>query len=289
MRVNEIKKIMEQYDSRPTKSKGQNFLIDQNILKKIIAAADLAPGDVVVEIGPGLGVLTEELCRRAKKVVAVELDCKLADFLRHKFKDQHNVEIIQGDILKYQGKGLTPAERKNYKIVANLPYNITSQILYKFLPDEFPPRSLTLMTQKEVAERMAAGPGEMNLLALLVQFYTQPKICFSVSRSCFWPSPKVDSAVINLDLLTKKEGINTRRLFALFKFGFAMKRKKLVNNLWRGISGDRNIFTATEREKYSKDFMETVFAELNLDLNIRAERLSLIDWQNILKKLTVKE
>lgn len=291
MNLSETRDIVFSAGIHPRKFRGQNFLIDKNIIKKIIAAADLRSDDAVLEIGPGLGALTSWLAEAVGQVTAVEVDKIFYQLLIEKFGDNKKIKIINEDILKFDLSSFP--ERDNYKIVANLPYRITSPILFKFLRSDYPPRNLIIMAQKEVAERMTARPPRMNLLALLTRFYAQPKICFTVPRGCFWPRPKVDSAVVKLDLFAANEkkysAIDSAKLFALFKFGFAMKRKKLINNLWQGINRDELIFSAAERRKFSKDWLATVFRRLNLDTNIRAEELDLIAWQNILKNLTIEE
>ena len=207
-----IKNLCKELDIRPTKSKGQNFLIDGNILNKIVQAADLKKTDTVLEVGPGLGCLTMELAKRAGKVISVELDRKLAAYLREMIQEYNNVEIVEGDILKLGVRG--PANRAGrqgsgtayslfpvgYKIVANLPYNITSRFLRKFLTAENKPSEMVLMIQKEVAQRICAKAGDMSLLAVSVQYYGQPKIVDYVSKNCFWPSPEVDSAILRVKL-----------------------------------------------------------------------------------------
>lgn len=228
-----IKLLCATHGVRPSKSKGQNFLIDQNIVKKIISAADLSESDLVLEVGPGLGVLTGELIKSAKEVWAVELDKKIISFFRDNFKRQLSagkLKLIEGDVLQINLRKLG-LDDWTYKIVANLPYNITSQFFRQFL--EFGPRptEMTVMVQKEVALRMVAKPGEMSLLSLSVQFFSQSKILFYVPRSCFWPAPAVDSAIICLKLNKKLPLVDEKLFFRLARIGFSAKRKQLHNNL----------------------------------------------------------
>ncbi|MEK9129825.1 MAG: 16S rRNA (adenine(1518)-N(6)/adenine(1519)-N(6))-dimethyltransferase RsmA, partial [Patescibacteria group bacterium] len=188
-----IKFLCEKYGLHPQRQMGQNFLIDKNILNKIIQAADLKKDDIILEIGPGLGILTQELAKRVKKIIAVELDKKIAEILKYELKKINNLEIIQNNILKTQDLKCKIQNNK-YKIVANIPYNITSAILRKFLSEKPKPYEMILLIQKEVAKRIIAKPKEMSLLSVSVQFYGQPKIISIVSKNSFWPKPKVDSA-----------------------------------------------------------------------------------------------
>lgn len=227
-----VKLLCEKYGVFPQRQAGQNFLIDKNILNKIIKVAELKKDDVVLEIGPGFGVLTQELAKQVKKVIAVELDKRMAEALKEELKEFKNVEIINADILKTQSEKLK-IQNKNYKIVANIPYNITSAILRKFLSEELiRPNEMVLLVQKEVAERIIAKPGEMSLLSISVQFYSQPKIISKVSNNSFWPKPKVDSAIIKLKNIEQKidKEINEEDFFNLVRAGFSSRRKQLKNN-----------------------------------------------------------
>jgi len=219
-----IKQILKEYDAAPLKRLGQNFLINRGVLQKIVEAANLGREDIVLEIGPGLGQMTQELARRAKKVIAIEKDRKFVEILKETMKEYDNVEIIQGDILKigladtgltvtkpvsFRGNGYVTTERDRngprnrnrltpYKVIANLPYYITSPVIRKFLEEKNQPKEMLLMVQKEVAQRICASPPNMSLLSISVQFYAQPKIISYVSKDSFWPSPKVDSAILRL-------------------------------------------------------------------------------------------
>ncbi len=208
---------------------GQHFLTNPAIAKRIVDAADITKNDSVLEVGPGRGMLTQFLVEKAKKVIAVERDKKLASFLQEKFADKKNIEIIESDILKITSYELRVT---SYKVVANLPYYITSRFLRLFLENiKNKPQSMTLMVQKEVAERICAKPPQMNLLALSVQAFGRPKILFNVKKGSFSPPPEVDSALICIenisDAFFKKHGIPPEEFFKLPKKAFSQKRKML--------------------------------------------------------------
>ncbi len=258
----------------PTKL-GQNFLKDKNIVKKIIDSANLQPDDFVVEIGPGEGILTEELAKYAKKVLAIEIDPGLAEKLQKKLKNHKNVEIIKADILKINLPELVKKQKiknNSYKVIANLPYYITSPIIRLFLETGFPPKEMTLMVQKEVAERICRSAGKMSILAVSVQYYARPKLLFEVHKKAFSPVPRVDSAVIkiadisqNISLLTEN-----KQFFRLIKAGFCAKRKTLINNLSSSLHLDKKII----EEKLKK---------IDLKPTVRAQELSLKKWKELSK------
>lgn len=268
-----IKKICEEYNIHLSKKRGQNFLIDQNILDKIIKVAHLTKEDQVLEIGPGLGILTGELFKRAGRVVVVEIDKKLFQILKTKefnsfvFK---NLILLHKDILKVDlAKFFKDFE---YKVVANIPYSITSPLLRKLLSVPPRPRELILMVQKEVAERILAAPPKMNLLAIAVQVYGRPRIISKVSRNSFWPKPKVGSAIIKIETA---ENFGIREFdgevfWRLVKAGFKSKRKQLINNL-------------SSSFKISKKEAEKFLIEVGLNSKIRAEELSIEDWKKLSK------
>jgi len=271
---------------------GQNFLVNKNIAEKIVEAANLSPGDLVLEIGPGKGILTEELAKKAGKVIAVEIDGNLVEILENKFKGNGKIEIINENILKIlNSKSEILNENKNlklknlelienlkfkienspYKIVANLPYYITSPIIRMFLESKNSPTEMILMVQKEVAERIAASPGKMSVLAVSVQYYAQPKILFNVPREAFNPIPKVDSAVISIKAL-KHKNIKTieevRKFFRVVRAGFCAKRKTLVNNLSNSFHLDKK--TVEEKLKL-----------IGISSRARAQELSVEDWKKL--------
>ena len=215
----------------PKKSLGQNFLVNKGIAQKILNAAEITNNDLVLEIGPGRGVLTEELRKKANRLIAVEKDHRLITDLKNMFREFSNVEIIEGDVLKFNPYSIFHIP---YKIVANIPYYITSHLL-KTIFEKWPvPKVIVLMVQKEVAQRITAKPPHMNLLALSVQFFAEPKIISYVSRGSFRPIPKVDSAIIRLtpkhEIWNIEYGIKDR-FFKLIKTAFAGKRKQLKNTI----------------------------------------------------------
>ena len=268
------KQLCHLYDIKPARSRGQNFLIKEEVYDKIIKAADLKKDDIILEVGPGLGFLTTRLAKIVKKVVAVELDDKLAEVLRTGLVAQgiKNVEVVNGDVLKIPPlnlplvKGESPQGR-GFKIVANLPYNITSIFLRKFLSAENKPEMMILMLQKEVAERIVASPPKMSLLAVSVQFYAEAKIVEIVPAACFWPKPEVDSAIIKLIVETRGRASvqNEKEFFKLVKIGFSAKRKMLKNNLVAGYHIPQE--EAGERLKNN-----------GFNPKIRAQELSVEDW-----------
>jgi len=261
---------------------GQNFLKSGKVASRIADSADITKKDVVLEIGPGKGILTEKLLEQAGKVIAVEKDMELAEFLQVKFSEQikrtgPKLEIVRDDILKFNPKNhkLKP---KNYKIVANIPYYITSRIIRVFLESDIQPSSITIMLQKEVAERIVAKPPRMSLLAISVQAFGDPRLLFYVSKNKFIPEPKVDSAVIQIanisrDFFTKNK-ITEKKFFHLIKTGFAQKRKMLINNLKK----------VAKEQKLHEELAE-IFQQCQIPPKSRAENLTLNDWARLYKKL----
>lgn len=265
-----IKDYLSGYEIRPTKNRGQNFLIDRGALDKIIKAADLRKDDLVVEVGPGIGVLTRELASRVKKVLAVELDRKLIKLLRNtSLKGLDNVELWENDILKVKNEELAARLGGDYKVVANLPYNITGVVLQKFLTFEPRPKEMVLMLQKEVAERITAKAGEMSILGVSVQLYGRPEIAAIVPSKSFYPAPAVDSAVVKIshisdDLITKNS-LDEKKFWRLVKIGFSARRKQLQNNLMSGL-------------KLSKEEVKNILIKAKLNPLIRAQDLTVEDW-----------
>lgn len=259
---------------KPKKSLGQNFLNNKAVIDKIIQAADLTPDDFVLEIGPGKGILTEELAKAAGKVVAVEIDGSLVELLRNKFSSTKNVEIISGDILKTDLNKLVSGyklQATGYRVIANLPYYITSPIIRLFLESEFPPQEMILMVQKEVAERIAAKAGQMSILAVSVQYYADIKILFDVGKENFDPIPEVDSAVIHVTHNMKHETRDKKynqNFFRVVRAGFSAKRKTLVNNLSNSLHLDKNA-------------VEEKIKTIPLSGIVRAQELSVEDWKKL--------
>jgi 16S rRNA (adenine1518-N6/adenine1519-N6)-dimethyltransferase len=260
-----LKRLLERHGIFPNKGLGQHLLISRRALNAVVAAADLTPDDSVLEVGAGPGVLTRELAQRARRVVAVELDRAVLPVLRETTAGLTNVEIIPRNLLE-----VAPEEvfgDAPYKLVANLPYYITSLILRYLLESANPPRVLVVMVQREVAERLVAGPGEMSLLALSVQFYGTPRIVAYVPATAFYPPPKVDSAVVRVDLhpAPPLDAAARDRFFELIHAGFAEKRKQLHNSLARHLSDPR-------------ETVDRWLAEAGIDPMRRPQTLSLEEW-----------
>jgi 16S rRNA (adenine1518-N6/adenine1519-N6)-dimethyltransferase len=265
LKIKQIKELLENIGVKPSKSYGQNFLVDNNVLKKIIDKSKLKKSEQVLEVGPGLGFLTELLSPQAKSVVVVEKDKRLAQYLEE--RELANVKIEKGDVLRFDINKI----KGKYRVIANLPYSISSRFIRQFLETSNAPESMVLMLQWEVIERMLAKPGEMNMLALSVQYYSDPKVLFKVSKNSFWPSPRVDSGVILLDNIQKNAHmIDSLGLFAFMKSGFSSKRKQLKNNL----------------AKYGQETIEDGLVALGLAADTRAQTLSLDQWQKLYRGAT---
>ena len=235
-----IKKIMDGLGIRFNKALGQNFLIDQTVLDSAIDASGIDEGYGVIEVGPGIGTLTAELSKKAGKVVAIELDRSIAEYLKKAFVAYDNVEIVQGDALKIDLKEIIEEKLQGLKVVviANLPYYITTPLIMKFLEDDLPLESITVLIQKEVAERIVADAGtkEYGAISVAVQYYSSPEIIRTVPPESFMPPPKVTSAIIKMDIKnhTKPEVSNEKRMFRVVKAAFGQRRKTLVNALSSG-------------------------------------------------------
>ena len=251
---------------KPLKELGQNFLVDRGALKKMIVATDLKPEDTVLEIGPGTGLLTREIVKRAGRVIAIDKDRRMVKLLKEDFQGIKNIELIHGDILENLDLKLLAHQ---YKVVGNLPFYLTSAVIRKFLEDKNPPSELTLIIQKEVAQRICAKPPLMNILAVSVQFYAQPKIISYISRKSFWPRPKVDGAIIKLKV-KEREKINKDLFFEIVRAGFSHPRKQLINNL-------------PDKLKTNKEKVVSWLLLNNIGEKQRAETLSLEDWINLTK------
>jgi len=259
----EIKELLLKYETRPSKGLGQNFLIDKNVLDKIIDSADIKPNEVILEVGPGIGTLTQALAEKASKVVAVEKDETMVNILTDVLDDLNvrNVQVVNEDILKTNIQHLTS---DTYKVVANIPYYLTSPLIRKLLEDANPPQEIILMLQKEVAQRICSKPPNMSLLAVSVQFYADPKIISYVSKNCFWPVPKVDSAIIKI-VPRKKRAISVDSFFKVVKAGFSQPRKQLAGNLSKIL-------------KIGKEEVSTRLIKNGISPTQRAETLSVENW-----------
>lgn len=271
-----VKEIIEKYNFRFSKSLGQNFLIDRNIVEKIVEGAGITPEDRVLEIGPGIGTLTQELIARAGQVVAVEIDRNLLPILEETLAYPANLTIVHGDILKIDLDKLVNEffKGQDFKVVANLPYYITTPIIMRFLEEELPFSTLTVMIQKEVAQRMVAQPAtkEYGALSLAIQYYTKPRIVCSVSSSVFMPKPKVDSMVIALDRRDSPpvQVEDRDMLFQVIRSAFAKRRKTLLNNLASGVL-----------KEWDRDRVVEVLEAAQVDPQRRGETLSIGEFANI--------
>lgn len=281
--LEETKFIMNKYNIRANKSLGQNFLINEEVVNKIVGSSEISNEDLVIEIGPGLGTLTKFLLEKAKKVICIELDPKMITILNDRFKLYSNLEIKNEDVLKVDLKDLIQKEKelngvKNVKIVANLPYYITTPIIMKLLEEELDLESITVMIQKEVADRLIAIPGDKNTGAITytVYYYSLGEKIIEVQNNSFIPEPEVRSEVIKLTIRdrTPVNVKNKELMFKIIKNAFMQRRKTLLNSL-----NNSNIFN-------SKGEGTKVLKEVGLPENIRAEKLTLQDFANIADKIS---
>lgn len=271
--------LLRENNIRPGFVAGQNFLICEDVLEDIITAAAINKKDNILEIGPGLGVLTSQLIKKANKVLAIEYDKQLIPLLNKLVSVNSNLELINDDILNISNEDIANRLDNEFRVIANIPYQITAKIIKKFLNFKPKPASLILLVQKEVAERIVAGPGNLSKLAISVQFYAKAEIVRVVSKTCFWPEPKVDSAVIKisldnhyLDLLDKK-GVDEKKVWSIIRAGYAGKRKTLANNLSNSLHLDKN-------------GLIKMLQSANLDKNVRAQELSIDNWISLTQSLS---
>lgn len=260
-----LSEVLSKYGFRFTKSLGQNFLIDGNIVRKIADAAEVEENDNILEIGPGVGTMTEELALRAKKVLAIEIDEKLRE-LHKETLDIENVKVIYGDFLDLDLKKLTEEEfgDEPFKVVANLPYYVTTPIIEKLILSKLNLISITVMVQKEVAKRLAAQPGNKDYgsLSVFINYYTDCKYKFQVPSSVFMPKPNVDSAVVNLKM-REREDLDTDFLFKIVRSAFTTRRKTIVNSF------------SNSKLPYTKDDIKRALQLSGIDERRRAETLTL--------------
>ena len=275
------KEIINKYSFAFQKKFGQNFLIDSNILESIVSAADITKDDFVLEIGPGIGTMTQYLCEAARQVVAVEIDKMLIPILKDTLSEYDNVEVINQDVLKLDIKAL--AQEKNngkpIKVVANLPYYITTPIIMGLFESKVPIESITIMVQKEVADRMHTGPGskDYGALSLAVQYYADAKVQLNVSASCFMPRPNVDSAVIKLTAHEKPVvDVDETLMFKVIRASFNQRRKTLVNGLKNSSELD-----------YTKEEIVQAIKAIGKEENIRGEKLTLEEFAALSNSLKV--
>ena len=270
--VRELRRELSTHGMRPNKSFGQNFLIDRSVLQKIVDAAEIEATDQVLEVGSGTGVLTRELAQRARRVVAVELERDMLALLAKTTRNYPNVELIARNLLF-----LNPTEvfgEEPYKLVANLPYYITAPTFRHFLESANPPRLIVVMVQQEVAQRITARPGDLSLLAVSIQFYGQPRIVAHVPAKAFYPAPKVDSAILCIEVHDQAPLSPRERdsFFRVVQAGFSARRKQLHNALTSGL------------HRKNED-VRTWLAAAHIDASRRAETLSIEEWIRLWKEI----
>ena len=262
--------LLKQNGLKANKKLGQNFLINEEIINEIVDKACVSNEDTVIEIGPGLGSLTAKLLEKAKKVIAIELDDHLASFLEKRFSLYKNFELIQNDVLKVDLKQIT-SQTDHVKVVANLPYYITTPIVMKLLEDKLPLESITVMVQKEVGERFCATPNgkEYGAITISILYYTIPQIVIDVPKDNFNPVPEVDSVVVKLDIRKEPPVLlnDEKAFFRLIKAGFSQRRKTISNS-----------FMSVGK---TKEEIKDILDKLKLKENLRAENLSIEDFANI--------
>lgn len=260
-----IRRLLDELGVRPYKGWGQNFLVDPNVPRRIVEVAGIQPGDLVVEVGPGLGVLTAPLLAAGARVIAVEIDPRLGAYLRGHFGGEERLRLVEGDILRQSLDQLVPAAEP-FAVVANLPYSVTSAVLRHVLAGPRRPARVVVMVQREVAERIAAAPPAMSLLAVSVQFFGRPRLALRVPAGAFFPPPKVESAVVAVDVdgppLPEAEH---DAFFRLVAAGFGQRRKTLANSLAAGLARPRAP-------------VEAALIAAGIDPRTRAERLAVPDW-----------
>jgi len=262
--------LLRAHGLRPRKSLGQNFLADPVALDRILAAADLCPADLIVEVGAGTGTLTRLLAERAGRVLALELDDRLVELLHDQVAGLPNVEIIHGDVLQFSTARFGD---QAFKVVGNLPYYITSAILRHFLENVPRPQLIVVTVQREVAARIVAGPGDMSLLAVSVQLYGQPRIVARIPAGAFYPPPEVDSAVLQIEVsefpsTLRAAGVEEAPFFRVVRAGFSQKRKTLRNSLSAGLG-------------LAPADTERLLEQAGIDPRRRAETLGLEEWARV--------
>lgn len=298
-----IKNLLKKYNAKPEKYLGQHFILSKKALNLMITASEIAKNDTIIEIGPGLGTLTHELAKTDANIIAIEKDPLMVEILKETLADYKNIKITEADARKIilplpdirrrvkRGKVVDKYHYKyndkRYKIVANLPYNVATFLIRKWLESKNPPQIMVLMIQKEVAQRICAKSPKMNLLAVSTQFYAIAEIMKYVPKEMFWPRPKVDAAIIKIiPKITWKQGpqvsnkrndchlsIACRQLFfKVVKAGFSQPRKQLISNL------SKNLII-------SKEMLISIFKDLDISETARAENLSLNEWKNLANKL----
>jgi len=270
-----IQALLQRGRTKPNKTMGQNFLIDARVLEKIIQAAAISKEDTVLEVGPGIGTLTQALAQQAKQVIAIEKDPAMIAILKQTLAGIQNVQIIPGDVRQVSHYPLP----KNYSVVANIPYYLTSHLIRSFLeepPNGQAPKEILLMVQKEVAQRICAKPPKMSLLAVSVQWYAKASIVAIIPRGSFWPAPAVDSAIIKITPLQQTPSLPPNQFFRVVKAGFSHPRKQLANN-----------FSQAFQE--NKETIGQWLQQQDIQPNQRAQTLSVAQWEALAKSYSQLE
>jgi 16S rRNA (adenine1518-N6/adenine1519-N6)-dimethyltransferase len=279
-----IELLCKQYKIWPQRSSGQNFLISEDVLKTIGDAARLTPQDIVLEIGAGFGTLTTQLAQSTQRVIAVEQDKRLLRAMRKLASVYKNIFLVEGDVFKQWPLFSGQLADQHYKLIANLPYNITSLVLRNFLESRPRPSEMVVMVQKEVAERVVASPGHMSLLSVAVQLYGSPEIIQTVSRENFWPQPDVDSAILRIRSIGQDHHgyikmlgpTKEKNFFRIVRMGFSARRKQLHNNLAAGLQLDDAA-------------VRTLLSQCSVDPAARAQALSIEEWIKIANIIGLKD
>ncbi|MBP9760763.1 MAG: ribosomal RNA small subunit methyltransferase A [Candidatus Magasanikbacteria bacterium] len=266
----ELKELCAKYSLTPSKQYGQHYLISETPIHKMVEAAGIEPGDTVVEVGPGFGILTTAVAEKAGRVMTFEIEKKLAPYWEVMGKTYPNVEVIWGNVLT-QFDRYAHTFPPEYIVVANLPYQITSQAIRIFLESAHPPKRMVVMIQKEVAERIVAKPSDMSVLSVSVQYFGTPRIVTKVSGGSFWPIPKVDSAVIAIDHIHAQP--KSEEFFRIVRAGFHNKRKQL----WRNLADALSI---------PKERVQEVLLQVKQNEKVRAEEVSVEEWRRIVELLS---
>jgi len=271
LQLSSVRRLLREHGIKPRKGLGQNFLLSERLLERIIAAADLDPKDTVLEVGAGLGALSSRLAQSCGRVVALEVDGRLLPLLQETLAPFPNVQVVRGDILALEPGDLVSPP---YKVVGNLPYYITSAVLRHFLEARARPSLLVVTVQREVAQRIVAGPGQMSLLAVSVQFYGRPRIVAKAPPGAFYPSPGVISAVLRIDLYPSPpvEVADVERFFEIVRAGFSQRRKQLRNSLSQGLD-------------LPADEVVQALRRVSLQETQRAQELSIDQWARLSREL----
>lgn len=271
-----VKNILRQFKTKAKKNLGQNFLVNDSVINEIVAAADISRNEKILEIGPGLGFLTDKLLTKSGQVVLIEKDRYFYQYLNQKYQDNNQIEIIEGDVLRLDliKHGFS---NFNFKIVANLPFYISGKFLRIILDGKIKPSKMVLVLQKELAQRIIADPGKHSLLSLSVQYYADAQLKGIIERKNFFPRPQVDSAIIDITPYQKKYNDEfTKSFFRVLRIAFSSRRKQLHNNLAAGL-------------KCTHDEIKYILVDSGLKINIRAQQLSLKQWFDLYEKIKFKQ